>query len=95
MVVEHLTPAVINDLVDRVAGAGKRASVSESRQHDDSGYWQELFEANAAALLSAFGRMRPTDPVTRALPLLRRRGADSCAVRVARRRGYERHAAPA
>jgi len=79
MVVEHLTPAVVNDLVDRVARARRQASEQfpESRQRaDDPSYWQELFEANAVALLSAFERVRLADGHAVRYRFYGRRGAD-------------------
>ena len=64
MGVEHLAPALVNDLNERVARARRQASEQfpESRQHaDDPAYWQEIFEANAAALLSALRRVQLSD----------------------------------
>jgi hypothetical protein len=61
MAVEHLSPAEVSDLNDRVARARRRASehLPETREHaDDAGYWQDVFEANAAALLGTLRRVR-------------------------------------
>jgi len=64
MMVAHLTPAVVNDITDRVTRARRHASEQfpESRQRaDDHEYWQNVFEANAAALLGTLERVRLTD----------------------------------
>jgi hypothetical protein len=64
MAVEHVTPALVHDLGDRVARARRRASeqLPESRQDaDNPAYWQQVFEANAAALLAALERVRLAD----------------------------------
>ena len=61
MAVEHLSPALVQDVNDRVARARRQASeqMPESRQHaDDPAYWQQVFEANAAALFGALERVR-------------------------------------
>jgi hypothetical protein len=61
MLVEHLAPAVVDDISDRVARARRAASEQfpESRHRaDDASYWQEVFEANAAALLAGLERVR-------------------------------------
>jgi hypothetical protein len=61
MVVEHLEPALVQDVAERVARARRRASeqVPEARDHaDDPDYWQRVFEANAEALLGALERVR-------------------------------------
>ena len=64
MAVEHLSPRLVHDLGDRVARARRRASeqLPESREHaDDPGYWQRVFEANAAALLAGLERVHLAD----------------------------------
>ena len=61
MAVEHLPADLVRDLGDRVAMARRQASeqLPESRQHaDDPTYWQEVFEANAAAMLAALPHVR-------------------------------------
>jgi hypothetical protein len=61
MAVEHLPAALIRDLTDRVAAARRAASerFPESRSHaDDAHYWQDVYEANAAAVLAALPRVR-------------------------------------
>lgn len=61
MQVEHLPADIVRDLGDRVARARRAASeqLPEHRdQADDPSYWQQVFEANAAALLARFERVR-------------------------------------
>jgi hypothetical protein len=60
MAVEHLPPALVHELGERVAQARRQASeqLPESRQHaDDPSYWQQVFEVNAAAMLAAVERV--------------------------------------
>lgn len=64
MEVEHLPAALVQGLSERVAQARRGASeqLPESRtQADDAGYWQTVFEANAAAALAALERVRLAD----------------------------------
>ncbi len=61
MTVEHLTAEIVHDLTDRIARARRVASeaLPERRgQEDDANYWQQVFEANAAALLAALTRVQ-------------------------------------
>jgi hypothetical protein len=61
MAVEHLPPALVRDLADRLALARRRASeeVPESRADaDDARYWQRVFEGNAAAVLGVLTRVQ-------------------------------------
>lgn len=79
MAVEHLAPAVVQDIVDRVARARRQASeqMPEARQHaDDPIYWQEVFEANAAALLGALERVHLTEGYVVRYRFFGRRGND-------------------
>jgi len=60
MAVEHLSAQLVRDLGDRVAAARRQASqqLPESRANaDDAAYWQDVFEANAAATLDALPRV--------------------------------------
>ena len=64
MAVEHLPAALVRDLSDRIAAARRQASEQfpETRQRaDDPIYWQDVFEANAAALLGVLERVRLRD----------------------------------
>jgi len=79
MVVEHLPPGVVTDLADRVARARRQASEQfpETRQRaDDPGYWQDVFEANAAALFAGIERVRLADGHVVRYRFYGRRGAD-------------------
>lgn len=79
MVVEHLAPAVVRDVADRVARARRVASEQfpESRQRvDDASYWQEVFEANAAALFATLERVRLAAGHVVRYRFYGRRGAD-------------------
>jgi hypothetical protein len=62
--VEHLDPAAVRALRERITVARRAASegLPEARQYaDDPSYWQELFERNAAAVLAALPRVRLAD----------------------------------
>ena len=79
MAVEHLPPAVVSDLADRIARARRMVSdqLPESRQRaDDPAYWQELFETNAGALLGALERVRLADVYAVRYRYYGRRGND-------------------
>jgi hypothetical protein len=79
MAVEHLTPALVYDLSDRVAQARRRASdqLPESRERaEDPVYWQDVFETNAAALLGALERVRIAEQHVVRYRFYGRRGAD-------------------
>jgi hypothetical protein len=79
MAVEHLPPAVVSDLADRIARARRMVSdqLPESRQRaDDPAYWQELFETNAGALLGALERVRLADGYAVRYRYYGRRGND-------------------
>ena len=61
MHVEHLDAALVRDRRERIAAARRAASLAmpESRgDADDAGYWQELFERTAAAVLAALPEVR-------------------------------------
>lgn len=61
MHVEHIDPAEVRALRERIAAARRAASAAlpESRRAaDDPHYWQELFERNAAAVLAVLPRVR-------------------------------------
>ena len=63
MQVEHLDPALVRSLRDRIATARREASEAtpESRRDaDDATYWQDLFERNAAAVLAVLPRVKLT-----------------------------------
>jgi hypothetical protein len=59
--VEHVDPALVRALRDRIATARREASEATPetrRDADDAAYWQELFERNAAAVLAVLPRVR-------------------------------------
>ena len=61
MQVEHVAPALVRGLRDRITTARREASEAtpESRRDaDDAGYWQDLFERNATAVLAVLPRVR-------------------------------------
>lgn len=61
MLVEHVDPALVRVLRDRTATARREASEAAPetrRDADDAGYWQDLFERNAAAVLAVLPRVR-------------------------------------
>lgn len=60
MQVEHLDPALVRALRERIAqarGAASETTPEERRDADDPAYWQTLFERNAAAVLAALPRV--------------------------------------
>ncbi len=79
MPVEFVPATVVRDLEGRVAHARRQAQESpagRSTDRDQAEYWEELFEANAAATLAALGRVRlPPEHVVR-YRFFGRRGAD-------------------
>lgn len=79
MVVEHLRPDIVRDLGDRVARARRTASeqLPEQREHaDDAAYWQQVFEANAAALFGNLERVHLTPGYVVRYRFYGRRGND-------------------
>ena len=81
MTVEHLPADTVRDLGDRVARARRAASeqLPEQRDHaDDSSYWQQVFEANAAALLATLPRVQLTPGYVVRYRFYGRRGNDFC-----------------
>lgn len=79
MSVEFVPAAEVHDLQGRVARARQLASdeAAEGRvSADDPTYWEDLFEANAAAVLGSLGRVHlPSDRSVR-YRFYGRRGAD-------------------
>lgn len=79
MAVEHLEPALVQEISANVALARREASeqLPESREHgDDPIYWRRVFESNAAALLGRLRRVRLADGYAVRYRFYGRRGND-------------------
>jgi hypothetical protein len=79
MMVEHLAAETVRDLGDRVARARRTASEQLPEQRDradDPSYWQQVFEANAAALLANLSRVQLTPGYAVRYRFYGRRGND-------------------
>jgi len=63
MTVEHLAPALVDEMLARVVSARRQASEAAPERRadaDDPSYWERVFEANAASLLANLTRVQIT-----------------------------------